>query len=58
MKFTDRKRINLTAIIKIYSMWNQSLIVLPKYVGLIDCIDKSKNTKFTGLNTFYVGKQV
>jgi hypothetical protein len=36
----------------------QSLIVLPKYVGLIDCIDKSKNTKFTGLNTFYVGKQV
>jgi hypothetical protein len=32
--------------------WNQSLIVLPKYVGLIDCIDKSKNTKFTGLNTF------
>ena len=23
-----------------------------------DCIDKSKNTKFTGLNTFYVGKQV
>ena len=37
---------------------NQSLIVLPKYVGLIDCIDKSKNTKFTGLNTFYVGKQV
>jgi hypothetical protein len=25
---------------------------------LIDCIDKSKNTKFTGLNTFYVGKQV
>jgi hypothetical protein len=24
----------------------------------IDCIDKSKNTKFTGLNTFYVGKQV
>jgi hypothetical protein len=38
--------------------WNQSLIVLPKYVGLIDCIDKSNNTKFTGLNTFYVGKQV
>ena len=37
---------------------NQSLIVLPKYVGLIDCIDKSKNTKFTGLSTFYVGKQV
>jgi hypothetical protein len=32
--------------------------LLPKYVGLIDCIDKSKNTKFTGLNTFYVGKQV
>jgi hypothetical protein len=26
--------------------WNQSLIVLPKYVGLIDCIDKSKNTKY------------
>ena len=38
--------------------WNPSLIVLPKYVGPIDCIDKSKNTKFTGLNTFYVGKQV
>ena len=39
-------------------MWYQSLTVLPKYVGLIDCIDKSKNTKFTGLNNFYVGKQV
>jgi hypothetical protein len=38
--------------------WNQSLIVLPKYAVLIDCIDKGKNTKFTGLNTFYVGKQV
>jgi hypothetical protein len=27
-------------------------------VSLIDCIDKSKNTKFTRLNTFYMGKQV
>ena len=37
---------------------NQSLIVLQKYgsivVSLIFCIDKNKNTKFTGLN----GKQV
>jgi hypothetical protein len=35
--------------------WNQSLIVLPKYVGLIDCIDKSKNINFTGLNTLLYG---
>ena len=61
--------INKTVLLKLYCYysviinvikinWNQSLIVLPKYVGLIDCIDKSKNIKFTGLNTFYVGKQV
>ena len=43
---------------KLKSVINCFTKIWQDVVSLIDCIDKSKNTKFTGLNTFYVGKQV